>query len=64
LQERFKIDPKRMTAGGRSQFNPIVANDTPAGRAANRRTRIVVLPELDQFFQLLTPDTQAEKPAK
>ena len=64
LQERFKIDPKRMTAGGRSQFNPLVANDTPSGKAANRRTRIVVLPELDQFFQLLEPDTQAEKPAK
>ncbi len=64
LQEKFKLDPKRMTAGGRSQYVPLASNDTPAGRAANRRTRIVVLPQLDQFFQLLTPDTQAEAPAK
>jgi chemotaxis protein MotB len=64
LQERFKLDPKRMTAGGRSQYQPIGENDTPAGRAANRRTRIVVLPQLDQFFQLLEPDTQAAPPAK
>ncbi len=64
LQERFKLDPKRMTAGGRSQYEPIGENDTAAGRAANRRTRIVVLPQLDQFFQLLEPGTQAEAPAK
>ncbi len=64
LQDRFKIDPKRMTAGGRSQYQPIGENDTVAGRAANRRTRIVVLPQLDQFFQLLEPDTQAAPPAK
>ena len=64
LQERFKLDPKRMTAGGRSQYQPLGENDTPAGRAANRRTRIVVLPQLDQFFQLLEPDTQAAPPAK
>jgi chemotaxis protein MotB len=64
LQERFKIDPKRMTAGGRSQYQPLVANDTPANRAVNRRTRIVVLPQLDQFFQLLEPDTQATLPGE
>lgn len=64
LQDRFKIEPKRMTAGGRSQYEPVGENDTPAGRAANRRTRIVVLPQLDQFFQLLEPDTQAAPPAK
>ena len=64
LQERFKLDPKRMTAGGRSQYQPLGENDTPAGRAINRRTRIVVLPQLDQFFQLLEPGTQAAPPAK
>jgi chemotaxis protein MotB len=42
---------------------PVSSNSTATGRAANRRTRIVVLPELDQFFQLLTPNTKAEKPA-
>ena len=53
LQNQFKIDPKRMTAGGRSEYLPLQSNDTPAGRAANRRTRIVILPQLDQFFKLL-----------
>ncbi len=64
LQERFKIDPKRMTAGGRSEYQPLTGNDSPAGRAVNRRTRIVVLPQLDQFFQLLEPDTKAAPPAR
>lgn len=64
LQERFKIDPKRMTAGGRSQYQPLVANDNPGNRSINRRTRIVVLPQLDQFFQLLEPDTQATLPGE
>ncbi len=53
LQEEYNIDPVRMTAGGRSQYAPIVSNDTPEGRAANRRTRIIILPQLDQFFKLL-----------
>jgi len=53
LQNQYKIDPKRMTAGGRSEYIPVQSNDTAAGRAANRRTRIVILPQLDQFFKLL-----------
>jgi chemotaxis protein MotB len=53
LQNQYKIDPKRMTAGGRSEYVPVQGNDTAAGRAANRRTRIVILPQLDQFFKLL-----------
>ena len=53
LQEKYGIDPKRMTAAGRSEYMPVVANDTPENRAANRRTRIVILPQLDQFFKLL-----------
>ncbi|HSC54496.1 MAG TPA: OmpA family protein [Phnomibacter sp.] len=64
LQEKYGIDPKRMTAGGRSSYVPVSSNNTAAGKASNRRTRIVVLPQLDQFFQLLTPNTVAEKPAK
>ncbi len=63
LQSRFGIDPKRMTAGGRAEYVPVMSNASAAGKAANRRTRIVILPELDQFFQLLTPNTTAEKPA-
>lgn len=53
LQNQFSIDPKRMTAGGRSEFIPVESNETASGKAANRRTRIVILPQLDQFFQLL-----------
>jgi chemotaxis protein MotB len=53
LQNQYNIDPKRMTAGGRSEFRPLQANDTAGGRATNRRTRIVILPQLDQFMQLL-----------
>jgi len=53
LQNNYSIDPVRMTAGGKSQYTPLVSNDTPEGRAANRRTRIVILPQLDQFFKLL-----------
>jgi chemotaxis protein MotB len=53
LQNKFNIDPKRMTAGGRGEYIPLQSNDTAEGKAANRRTRIIILPQLDQFFQLL-----------
>jgi chemotaxis protein MotB len=53
LQDTYGIEPKRMTAAGRSEYIPLADNDTPEHRAANRRTRIVILPQLDQFFQLL-----------
>jgi chemotaxis protein MotB len=53
LQETYSIDPKRMTAAGRSEYLPLVENNTAENRARNRRTRIVILPQLDQFFNLL-----------
>jgi chemotaxis protein MotB len=53
LQDDYKVDPARMTAAGRSHYIPLVANDTPANRAKNRRTRIVVLPKLDQFYDMI-----------
>lgn len=53
LQNQFNINPKRMTAGGRGEYIPVDSNDTAEGKAVNRRTRIVILPQLDQFFQLL-----------
>ena len=53
LQDTYGIEPKRMTAAGRSEYMPVTKNDTQEHRAANRRTRIVILPQLDQFFQLL-----------
>jgi chemotaxis protein MotB len=53
LQDTYGLDPKRMTAAGRAQYLPLTDNTTADGRAANRRTRIVILPQLDQFFKLL-----------
>ncbi len=53
LQETYQINPVRMTAGGRSGYVPLASNATPDGRSVNRRTRIVIQPQLDQFFQLL-----------
>ncbi len=53
LQDTYGLDPKRMTAAGRGQYVPIADNSSEEGRAANRRTRIVILPQLDQFFKLL-----------
>ncbi len=55
LQKQYGLDPSKMAASGRSEYLPIVSNDTVEGRAANRRTRIVILPQLDQFFKLLEP---------
>lgn len=53
LQNQYGLEAKRMTAGGRSEYVPVAENTTAEGRAKNRRTRIVILPQLDQFFQLL-----------
>jgi chemotaxis protein MotB len=53
LQDTYHLDPKRMTAAGRSEYLPLTDNSTEEGRAKNRRTRIVILPQLDQFFKLL-----------
>ena len=53
LQDTYHLDPKRMTAAGRSEYLPLTDNGTAEGRAKNRRTRIVILPQLDQFFKLL-----------
>jgi chemotaxis protein MotB len=53
LQNEYGLQPSHMTAAGRSEYIPVTDNNTAEGRAANRRTRIVILPQLDQFFQLL-----------
>lgn len=53
LEKEFGVDPKRMTAAGRSQYVPVSSNDTAAGKAQNRRTRIVILPKLDQFYNMI-----------
>ncbi|MFP5079848.1 flagellar motor protein MotB [Pedobacter sp. JCM 36344] len=53
LQNEYNIPPVRMTAAGRGEYVPVADNDSEAGKSANRRTRIVILPQLDQFFKLL-----------
>ncbi len=53
LQDTYGIDPKRMTAAGRGEYKPVTGNGNAIDRAKNRRTRIVILPQLDQFFKLL-----------
>lgn len=53
LQTKYGLDPARISASGRSQYLPVASNDTQEGRAENRRTRIIILPQLDQFFNLL-----------
>ena len=53
LQNQYGLDPAHIAAAGRGEYKPLTSNDTAEGRAANRRTRIVILPQLDQFFKLL-----------
>jgi chemotaxis protein MotB len=53
LQTDYSLPPAHITAAGRGEYLPVADNSTPEGRAANRRTRIVILPQLDQFFKLL-----------
>lgn len=55
LQKKYGLNPAKMVAAGRGEYKPLVSNDTKENKAINRRTRIVVLPMLDQFFQLLEP---------
>lgn len=53
LQTRYGVDPKRLTAGGRGEYNPIADNNTEIGRQRNRRTQIIITPKLDQFMELI-----------
>lgn len=61
LQNTYGVDPKRLTAGGRGEFNPIADNSTATGKARNRRTQIIITPKLDQFMELIdkAPDTES-----
>jgi chemotaxis protein MotB len=62
LQDNYGVDPQRLTAGGRGQYNPIASNDTPEGRSENRRTEIIITPKLDQFMDLRNkgPETDSQ----
>lgn len=53
LQNNYGVNPKRLTAGGRGEFNPIATNNTEAGKQRNRRTQIIITPKLDQFMDLI-----------
>ena len=53
LQTKFGVDPKRLTAGGRGEYNPVADNGTAAGKTKNRRTQIIITPKLDQFMELI-----------
>ncbi|MBW5353148.1 hypothetical protein EST47_27000, partial [Escherichia coli] len=59
LQNNYGVDPKRLTAGGRGEYNPIANNSTAEGKARNRRTQIIITPKLDQFMELIdkAPET-------
>ncbi len=65
LQNQYGVDPKRLTAGGRGQYNPIADNNTPDGKARNRRTQIIITPKLDQFMELIdkAPESAADTTA-
>jgi len=56
LENKFDVDPKKLIAAGRSSYMPIASNDSVEGRAKNRRTRIVILPNLDKFLAMLSED--------
>ena len=53
LQNNYGVDPKRLTAGGRGEYNPLATNDTALGKQRNRRTQIIITPKLDEFMELI-----------
>ena len=53
LQNDYGVDPKRLTAGGRGEYNPLATNDTEVGKQRNRRTQIIITPKLDEFMELI-----------
>lgn len=53
LQNQYSVDPKRLTVGGRGEYNPLASNDTEMGKSKNRRTQIIITPSLDQFMELI-----------
>lgn len=61
LQNNYGIDPKRLTAGGRGEYNPVASNASPDGKARNRRTEIIITPKLDQFMDLIEKAPESKK---
>lgn len=60
LQNQYGVDPKRLTAGGRGEYNPLTSNTTESGKQRNRRTQIIITPKLDQFMDLIDKAPDAE----
>ena len=60
LQNEYGVDPKRLTAGGRGEYNPLTNNSTEVGKQRNRRTQIIITPKLDQFMDLIDKAPEAE----
>ncbi len=60
LQNKYGVDPKRLTAGGRGEYNPLQSNDTEVGRQRNRRTQIIITPKLDEFMELIGEAPEAK----
>ena len=60
LQSRYGINPNKLIAAGRGEYNALASNNTAEGRATNRRTRIIIMPKLDQFYDLLNPNAAPE----
>jgi chemotaxis protein MotB len=58
LQTQYGVNPARLTAGGRSEYVPKASNATDVGRSVNRRTEIILTPKLDEFFELLVPESE------
>ncbi len=56
LQKEYGVDPNKLIAAGRGEYNALAPNDTPANKSINRRTRIIILPKLGEFYDLLNPD--------
>ena len=61
LQDHFGVSPKRLTAGGRGEYNPVATNDTELGKQRNRRTQIIITPKLDQFMDLIDKAPEERK---
>lgn len=61
LQNKFGVNPQRLTAGGRGEYNPLTDNDTEVGKARNRRTEIIITPKLDEFMELIGQAPEEEK---
>ena len=61
LQNKYGVDPKRLTAGGRGEYNPVTSNSTEVGKQRNRRTQIIITPKLDQFMDLIDKAPDSDK---